>query len=253
MDPDANAGRVDRARSTSGPIGPEFDGRRAGAGAVRNQSMLTLPVGTGLPGRRVTVTKSCTVEPAATASTTVCAALWMSVVVVDGSCVTIVCEAAPTVGGFGRSSSSPVPAGSLQRSCQVSSRCRSRMWPGRLKSAALPCRRRTSSTLMREPNGRVHDVASDARIRGRAVAGAARAGRRRREARRNGPMTNLQRAEDVARAHVAARRVHDVVEPVDRQRVVRVVDVVPDRVRARVRLTDARRARTALRERDPVL
>ena len=36
----------------------------------RNQSTSTFPVGIGLPGCPVTVTKSCTVEPTATAVTT---------------------------------------------------------------------------------------------------------------------------------------------------------------------------------------
>src|SRR5690348_11290056 len=54
----------------------------------RNQSTVTLPVGTGAPGWPVTVTKSCTFVPTPTAVTTACAALWICVAVVEGSCAT---------------------------------------------------------------------------------------------------------------------------------------------------------------------
>ena len=74
--------------------------------------------------------------------TAACAALWMSVVVVDGSCVIIVCEPAPTAGGFGYAVTGaraglPVNAGPLQRSCQFSSAESESACPGRPKSAAF--------------------------------------------------------------------------------------------------------------------
>src|SRR5436309_5440184 len=80
-----------------------------------NQSIVTLPVGLGWPPTPVTVTESWTVDPAATAVTTWCAALWISVAVDDGNCVISDCEAAPFGGGFGKQFVVEVP---LHRSCQ---------------------------------------------------------------------------------------------------------------------------------------
>ena len=80
--------------------------------------MVTLPDGAGAPAWPLTVTKSWTVLPAATAVTVWWAALWMSVAVVEGSWVTTVSDEAPTDGGFGLQFWLPVPAGSLHRSCQ---------------------------------------------------------------------------------------------------------------------------------------
>ena len=54
-----------------------------------NQSIVTFPVGVGDAGWPVTVTKSCTVAPAAAFVTTWCAALWMSVAVAEASFRTI--------------------------------------------------------------------------------------------------------------------------------------------------------------------
>src|SRR3954447_20997720 len=101
-----------------------------------NQPIVTVPVGAGLPAPPLTVTKSCTVVPVGTEVTTVCAALWIAVVVVDGSWVITDCEAAPTLGGgFGEQFELPVPAGSSQRSCQLTDAESVRTFPGRLKSA----------------------------------------------------------------------------------------------------------------------
>ena len=65
----------------------------AAAGAVQvplvNHENVTVPVGVGRPFSPVTVAWSCTVVPAGTDVTTWCAALWMSVAVVDATLVTV--------------------------------------------------------------------------------------------------------------------------------------------------------------------
>ena len=82
--------------------------------------MLTLPVGTGWFGWPVTVTKSWTVVPTPTVVTVWWAALWMSVAVVEASCwIERQRRRGRRSAGSGRSCVLPVPAGSLQRSCQV--------------------------------------------------------------------------------------------------------------------------------------
>ena len=69
----------------------------------------------------------------------------------------------------------------------------------------------------------------------------------------NAPISNLSELNDVAGAHRAAGALHRVVQAGDRERVPRLVDVVPDRVRARIGMAHLGRARAALREGDPVL
>jgi hypothetical protein len=96
----------EKAVTSTVPAGPSGVSADVDCGApphvpFRNQSTVTLPVGAGLPAPPLTVTKSCTVEPTPTAVTTAWAALWMSVVVVEGSPVITVGEPAPTFRGFG--------------------------------------------------------------------------------------------------------------------------------------------------------
>jgi hypothetical protein len=117
--------------ASSGPTLPEFTAGAPVHVPLRNQSMLTFPVGGGLPAPPLTVTKSWTVVPTATAVTVWCAALWMSVFVVEGSWATMVCEPAPLnrfwpIGQFVLW----VFAGSLQRSCQPTSAESVTVWPG---------------------------------------------------------------------------------------------------------------------------
>ena len=103
--------------------------------------------------------------------------------------------------------------------------------------------------MRREPNGSVQLVSPGAR---NGSAGGARA-RRTRTGRRARRELEPERTEHVARAHIAARCMDNVDQAVDRQRVLRLVDDVPDRVRTRIGRADLRRARTPLRERDPVV
>src|SRR5580765_2239931 len=76
---------------------PEFAAGTPEQLPFRHQSTFTFPVGTGCAGSASevdTVTKSCTVEPAATAVTTWGCALWMSVAVCDVRLTMIVCAGA---------------------------------------------------------------------------------------------------------------------------------------------------------------
>src|SRR6185295_13331719 len=92
--PVASKLEVDGPLGVSGPTLPEFTAGAPEQSPFRNQSTVTLPVGGGLPPPPSTVTRSCTVEPTGTDVTTACAALWIAVVVVQGSCVTTLAEPA---------------------------------------------------------------------------------------------------------------------------------------------------------------
>ncbi len=65
----------------------------AAAGAVQvplvNHENVTVPVGVGRPGCPVTVAWSCTAVPAGTDVTVACAALWITVTVLDATLVTV--------------------------------------------------------------------------------------------------------------------------------------------------------------------
>ena len=54
-----------------------------------NHENVTVPVGIGRPAWPVTVAWSCTVVPAGTDVTVACAALWITVAVVDATVVTV--------------------------------------------------------------------------------------------------------------------------------------------------------------------
>src|SRR5262245_19421359 len=111
------------------PLAPRAIGPDVAAGApvqvpFVNQSMVTFPVGIGFSGLPVTVTKWCAVAPAATVVTVACAALWMSVAVVEPSFWIVVCDPAVVVW---------LPTGQLGAplehvSCQVRTAWSVRMW-----------------------------------------------------------------------------------------------------------------------------
>ena len=169
----------------------------------------------------------------------------------------IVCEPAPTAGGFGIAvprSSGCRDAVPLQMSCQFSDGGVGERVPGKIEVRGLHrVERERQHVEARAERKRARGEARPAERSRLPSPVRAGTGRRRRETGEERADHELQRTADVAGAHVAVWAWTMSVSPVTISVSCASSRDVPERVGTRVRLSDLRRAVAALRERDAVL